>query len=137
MPARSKPRLSVDVASELDVEAVVVSFMGLLVCYLVYARPTTGRRKLGLIPTGGIEMLHRGCFAVMALLVAHAAVGAQTGAVAEASMNGDVPLLYKLLKHGGDPNARGPFGTPPLHWRVRVDDLETAKRLLKAGADPN
>jgi ankyrin repeat protein len=52
-------------------------------------------------------------------------------------MNGDATLMYALLKKGADANARGAFGTPPLHWRVRVDDLEGAKRLLKAGADPN
>jgi uncharacterized protein len=82
-------------------------------------------------------MLHRGCLALITLLLAHTAVGAEAGAIAEASMNGDVSLVYTLLKHGADPNARGSFGTPPLHWRVRVDDLETTKRLLKAGADPN
>ena len=74
---------------------------------------------------------------VMALLVVHAATGAETGAVADAAMNGDVAVMYALLKRGADPNAHGTFGTPPLHWRVRVDDLDGAKRLLKAGADPN
>jgi uncharacterized protein len=77
----------------------------------------------------------------MALLVAqataHAALDETTAAVADAAMNGDLPVMYRLLKEGADPNARGYFGTPPLHWRVRVDDLEAAKRLLKAGADPN
>lgn len=73
----------------------------------------------------------------MALLVAHAATGAEAGAVAEAAMNGDVAVMYALLKRGADPNARGAFGTPPLHWRVRVDDLDGVRRLLKAGADPN
>jgi ankyrin repeat protein len=59
------------------------------------------------------------------------------GSVAEATMKGDLILMQALLKKGADPNARGPFGTPPLHWRVRVDDLTSTKRLLKAGADPN
>lgn len=36
-----------------------------------------------------------------------------------------------------DPNARGAFGTPPLHWRVDADDLEGARTLLEAGADPD
>jgi ankyrin repeat protein len=39
--------------------------------------------------------------------------------------------------NGRDPNARGAFGTPPLHLRVDVDDLDGARRLLKAGADAN
>jgi ankyrin repeat protein len=84
----------------------------------------------------------RGWLALITLFVAraalgHAAIGAETGAVANAAMNGDLPVMYALLKQGADPNARGFFGTPPLHWRVRVDDLDGAKRLLKAGADPN
>jgi ankyrin repeat protein len=74
---------------------------------------------------------------VIALLVAPVAVRAQPSAVADAAMNDDRAAVFALLKHGADPNARGAFGTPPLHWRVRVDDLEAAKRLLKAGADPN
>jgi uncharacterized protein len=85
----------------------------------------------------GITMLRGGWITVMALLVAHAASGAEAGAVAEAAMNGDRAVMYALLKRGADPNARGAFGTPPLHWRVRVDDLDGARRLLKAGADPN
>ncbi len=47
------------------------------------------------------------------------------------------PCHAFLLKAHADPNARGAFGTPALHWRVHVDDLAEAKRLLKAGADPN
>jgi uncharacterized protein len=79
---------------------------------------------------------------VMALLVVqaapHAAFGGEKGAaLADAAMNGDLSALNALLGKGADANARGAFGTPPLHWRVRVDDLASAKRLLKAGADPN
>jgi ankyrin repeat protein len=77
----------------------------------------------------------------MALLVAYAvapaAAGADTGALANASMNGDLPAMHALLKKHADPNAPGAFGTPALHWRVHVDDLAEAKRLLEAGADPN
>jgi ankyrin repeat protein len=82
-------------------------------------------------------MLRGGSSAVLALLVAHVAIGGETGTVAEAAMNGDLDVMHARLREGADPNARGPFGTPPLHWRVRVDDVAAAKRLLKAGADPN
>src|SRR6185503_4288737 len=82
-------------------------------------------------------MLRGGWMAVLALLVTRLAGGAEPGAVAEAAMNSDLPTLYGLLKQGANPNAPGPFGTPALHWRVRVDDLETTQRLLKARADPN
>jgi ankyrin repeat protein len=40
-------------------------------------------------------------------------------------------------ERGADPNARGQFGTPALHWLVHVDDIAGAKQLLKAGADAN
>ncbi len=86
-------------------------------------------------------MFRGGWPAMMAFLVAysatHAAIAAEPGTVADAAMNGNLSVMYTLLKEGADPNARGSFGTPPLHWRVRVDDLEAAKRLLRAGADPN
>ena len=52
-------------------------------------------------------------------------------------MNGDVDTMHELVKHGADVNARGVFGTPALHWRVRVDDLAGAKFLLHSGADAN
>jgi len=82
-------------------------------------------------------MLRGASITVIALFVARVAIGAETGAVADAAMNGDLAVMYALLKQGANPNARGSFGTPPLHWRVRVDDLEGAKRLLKAGARPD
>src|SRR5262245_45172460 len=82
-------------------------------------------------------MLRGASLMVIALFVARVAVGAETSTVADASMNGDLAAMQALLKKGANPNARGSFGTPPLHWRVRVDDLDGAKRLLKAGADPN
>lgn len=50
-----------------------------------------------------------------------------------------VMLLPAALSAGtvADPNARGAFGTPALHWRVDADDLEGARKLLKTGADAN
>src|SRR6185312_659492 len=82
-------------------------------------------------------MLRGASITVIALFVARVAIGAETGAVADAAMNGDLAVMYALLKQGANPNARGSFGTPPLHWRVRVDDLEGAKRLLQAEARPD
>lgn len=49
-------------------------------------------------------------------------------------------VLASPLLHAGaavDPDARGAFGTPALHWRVDADDLEGARKLLKAGANAN
>ena len=40
-----------------------------------------------------------------------------------------------MLKEKVDVNAPGKDGTPALHWVVRVDDIDTAKLLIKAGAN--
>src|SRR3954469_9587089 len=55
--------------------------------------------------------------------------------LAEAAMRRDVAAVHKLLDDNVDVNAPGPDGTPALHWIIRVDDFETARRLIRAGAD--
>jgi ankyrin repeat protein len=71
---------------------------------------------------------------MLAMSPALAGAGA-AGELAEASMRGDTARMESLLKAGADPDVAGYFGTPPLHWRVAVDDLPWARRLLQAGAD--
>jgi ankyrin repeat protein len=73
---------------------------------------------------------------VVGLLAAAAQAGG-SGKLADAAMNGDSAAMASLLKQGADPDERGSFGTPALHWRVRVDDLAGAKLLLNSGADPD
>lgn len=80
-------------------------------------------------------MFGGGKFAVVALAVTQTAFGGDASALADASMQGDLPALRALIRRGVDPDARGAFGTPALHWRVRVDDLEGAKLLLAHRAD--
>src|SRR5215467_7392793 len=55
--------------------------------------------------------------------------------LADAAMRRDVAAVGKLLDDHVDLNAPGADGTPALHWLVRVDDFETARRLIRAGAD--
>src|SRR5215813_7632040 len=55
--------------------------------------------------------------------------------LAEAAMRRDAAAVTKLLDERVDVNAPGPDGTPALHWLVRVDDFEDARRLVRAGAD--
>ena len=50
-------------------------------------------------------------------------------------MRRDVAAVRKLLDDKVDVNAPGADGTPALHWLVRVDDFEDARRLIRAGAD--
>ncbi len=55
--------------------------------------------------------------------------------LADAAEKRDVTAVRTLLTQKVDPNAPGRDGTPALLWTVRVDDVETAKLLVKAGAD--
>ena len=52
-------------------------------------------------------------------------------------MRGDVASMKALLKDRADPNERGQFGTPALHWLVHTDDIEGVQLLLRSGADAN
>src|SRR5438045_3811828 len=55
--------------------------------------------------------------------------------LADAAMKRDVAAVRTLLDQKIDVNAPGADGTPALHWLVRVDDFDTARRLIRAGAD--
>src|SRR6185369_1554534 len=55
--------------------------------------------------------------------------------LADAAMKRDTATVRKLIEQHVDLNAPGADGTPALHWLVRVDDFETARRLIRAGAD--
>lgn len=57
------------------------------------------------------------------------------GNLADAAMHRDMAAVRSLLNQKADVNAPGTDGTPALHWVVRVDDLETAKLLVQAGAN--
>jgi ankyrin repeat protein len=57
--------------------------------------------------------------------------------VADAAMNRDAAAVRALLSEGANANEPGAYGTPALHWVVRVEDRATAGLLLDAGADPN
>jgi ankyrin repeat protein len=55
----------------------------------------------------------------------------------DAAMNQDIPAVRQLLSEGANPDAKGQFDTPAIHWLVRLDDIESTRLLLNAGADPN
>jgi ankyrin len=78
-----------------------------------------------------------GWLAIAVLLASTHVLAAATGTLADAAMRGDPAAMKALLQAGADPNARGQFGAPALHWLVEADDLAGAKRLLQAGADAN
>jgi ankyrin repeat protein len=66
-----------------------------------------------------------------------AAAQDERAAIADAAMKRDMRAVRALLSQGADANAVGAYGTPALHWVVRVQDRATAGLLLDAGADPN
>jgi ankyrin repeat protein len=80
----------------------------------------------------------RAAWLAAALLAAPLAAAGPGGAsLADAAMSRDGAAVRELLAQGADPNALGKFGTPALHWLVRVEDRATTSLLLDAGADPN
>lgn len=61
---------------------------------------------------------------------------ADAGALAEAAEKGDM-LSVRSLANRANANEPGAEGTPPLHWVVRMQDVDTAGALLRVGADAN
>src|SRR5580693_3786045 len=55
--------------------------------------------------------------------------------LADAAMAPNPEAVRSLLKQKVDVNAPQPDGTTALHWAVRLDDLETADLLIRAGAN--
>jgi ankyrin repeat protein len=72
---------------------------------------------------------------VLVSVLAFAAPAGTDSRLAEAAMKRDIATLRALLAQKVDVNAPGKDGTPALHWIVRVDDIETAELLIRAGAD--
>lgn len=62
---------------------------------------------------------------------------ANESAMSLAAGGNDLELLELLLKHGGDPNLRGPDDRPLLHIAVFQYRWDNLRLLLKYGADIN
>jgi ankyrin repeat protein len=56
--------------------------------------------------------------------------------VAEAAMNGDTTTIRTLIKQGADVNSAQGDGTTALHWAALKGNVELARMLLYAGANP-
>src|ERR1700704_2486139 len=59
---------------------------------------------------------------------------AATSDLADAVMKRDANAVRALMKRKADVNAPQPDGTTALLWAVRLDDLDTADLLIRAGA---
>jgi len=74
---------------------------------------------------------------MLALPLCAASADGDYPTLADAAMNRDGAAVRALREERADANALGTYGTPALHWLVRVEDRATASLLLDAGADPN
>lgn len=75
-------------------------------------------------------------FYALALLSVASLSAADTPArLIDAIKAGNRAAVTALLKQPAEVIARGADGTTPLHWGVRVDDLEIVRLLLRAGAN--
>jgi ankyrin repeat protein len=68
-------------------------------------------------------------------IVLSVTLGADTGTVPDAAMNGDREALKQLLKQGADVNAVQGDGVTALHWAATRGDADMASMLLTAGAN--
>jgi ankyrin repeat protein len=71
------------------------------------------------------------CLIVLVSAVNAAAAGSE---LADAVMKRNTQAVRSLLQRKADVNGRQVDGTTALHWAVRLDDLETADLLIRAGA---
>jgi cytohesin len=69
------------------------------------------------------------------LLMAATSAAAAGSELADAVMKRNTSQVRALLARKTDVNGRQVDGTTALHWAVRLDDLETAELLIRAGAD--
>src|SRR6202163_3381697 len=74
-----------------------------------------------------------GCSVVVLLSVVR--VGAASTELADAAMRRNGEAVRSLLQRKADVNAPQIDGTTALHWAVRLDDLDTADLLIRAGAN--
>jgi ankyrin repeat protein len=87
---------------------------------------STVTRQLRLIATLAIALIP---------LIGSVAMAETDVRLADAAMKRDTAAVRALLEQRVDVNAPGRDGTPALHWLVRVDDLDSARLLIRAGAD--
>src|SRR4249919_3500509 len=77
----------------------------------------------------------RGLLVGFALLLASSVCAASPSPLADAVEKSDRTAIRALLKNRADLNAAQPDGMTALHWAVHLDDLDTTRLLVKAGAE--
>src|SRR5712671_5114966 len=69
------------------------------------------------------------------MFLSAAGFAASSSDVADAVMKENKQAVRSLLQKKADVNGAQVDGTTALHWAVRLDDLETADLLIRAGAN--
>ena len=82
-----------------------------------------------------MSMKPLGAFGLAMLLAASSPAASTKSPLADAAEKSDRSVVRALLKQRVDVNAPQVDGMTALHWAAYQDDLETAKLLLKAGAN--
>jgi ankyrin repeat protein len=83
----------------------------------------------------GVQLRRQWLAGVLLLAAAGTSAAADNDTrLADAAMRRDNVAVRSLIGQKVDPNSPGADGTPALHWAVRVDDVDTAKLLIGAGA---
>lgn len=72
------------------------------------------------------------CFMMVCLTPGTAFAGSD---IADAAMNRNMATVRSLLQQKADVNGPQRDGTTALHWAARLDDLELAELLIRAGAN--
>jgi ankyrin repeat protein len=75
-----------------------------------------------------------GVLMVLLAAIHVASAGAANSPMADAAMKQNREAVRSLLRQKADVNAPQVDGTTALHWAVRLDDLDTADLLIRAGA---
>jgi uncharacterized protein len=78
--------------------------------------------------------MRRACLALLFAAGTAATAAAASSPMADAAMKQNREAIRSLLRQKADVNAPQVDGTTALHWAVRLDDLDTADLLIRAGA---
>src|SRR5580765_2444034 len=95
--------------------------------------PDSRGRTQGQFPTARTRAL---AWIAVGLLAAPTLAFAAGADAADAAQRKDTSGLRALLGKKVNVNTPQPDGTTALHWAVYWNDVESAKLLLRAGADP-
>jgi Ankyrin repeats (3 copies) len=105
--------------------------------FVIAPRRTLGPLEFsdGTSPRYAMSPMRRVLGCCVLVLLSAVTVSAATSELADAAMKRNGDAVRSLLQRKADVNAPQFDGTTTPHWAVRLDDLETADMLIRAGAN--